>query len=99
MEVFNKEVGVYVPNAFSPNQDQVNDRFKIEASGVSFEIQMDIYNRWGEKIFTTHDARNITWDGTFMGKECPPDVYLYIIHYQDKLGKPKASKGTISIIR
>jgi gliding motility-associated-like protein len=99
VDVFNKEVGVYVPNAFSPNQDQVNDRFRIEASGVSFEIQMDIYNRWGEKIFTTPDARNITWDGTFMGKECPPGVYLYIIHYQDKFGKPKDSKGTISIIR
>ncbi len=99
VDVFNKEVGVYVPTAFSPNRDQVNDRFRVEASGVSFEIQMDIYNRWGEMIFTTPDARNVAWDGTFMGKECPPGVYLYIIQYIDKFGNPKASKGTISIIR
>ncbi len=71
---------VFIPNAFSPNNDGINDRYMIVNTGVrSYEIT--IYNRWGEEIFTTRDITN-SWDGQYRGAPAMEGVYYYIIRYE-----------------
>jgi len=73
---------VYVPNAFSPgNNDLLNDTFKPVTNCVH-EYSFIIFNRWGEKIFETSDTSE-GWNGLFKGKICKQDVYIYKISFLD----------------
>ncbi len=71
---------VKVPNAFSPDGDGTNDSFSIVVvnEGVATVDKMEIYNRWGQKVFESADP-NARWDGTIDGQEAPVDVYIYNI--------------------
>ncbi len=69
------ESDIFVPNMFSPNGDMVNDFYKIESNFIK-ELEILIYNRWGEEVYKSNDV-NAQWDGTFDGKELPPDVFGY----------------------
>ena len=74
----------YLPTAFSPNEDGKNEVFKPEGLLIR-EFQMDIYNRWGDLVFTSNDV-NFGWDGTIMnsgGPICKSDVYVVKITYRD----------------
>ncbi len=96
---------VAIPNAFTPNADGVNDVFgpvvdenfqKIfEADGSGFT--MEIYNRWGKKVFETAGA-NPTWDGTLKDKPSGADVYIYIIEV-NCAGERKKLTGDVALIR
>lgn len=68
-----KEVGV--PNAFSPNGDQMNDVFDIVGPGAEEVLNMRIWNRWGQKVYDGPGP----WDGKQNGKDAPSDVYIYLI--------------------
>ena len=70
------EEGYYIPNAFSPNGDGVNDLFRLQSSTPT-EFRMHIYNRWGSLIFETDQS--IPWDGSVNGNRVPEGVYLYVI--------------------
>jgi len=77
----NDEVSFYVPNAFTPDGDGINDLFSPQGLGInSNNYELYIYDRWGKLQFTTDDV-NTAWDGRSMhsGKECPQDVYTWII--------------------
>lgn len=67
-----------VPNAFSPNDDGVNDIFRPILPGDCILNQFIIYNRWGQEIFNTN-TNNIGWDGTFNGIEQEIGVYVYLL--------------------
>jgi gliding motility-associated-like protein len=74
---------LWVPSAFSPNDDGHNDVFKpigillFNNTGDPIkDYSLDIYNRWGELIFQSFDM-NTGWDGTFMGENCAQGDYLY----------------------
>ena len=67
-----------IPNAFSPNNDELNRVFKPHGAKFNFDYYFIILNRWGEIIFETHDPE-IGWDGTFGGNPCPVDIYVYQI--------------------
>ncbi|MBP7184888.1 MAG: PKD domain-containing protein, partial [Saprospiraceae bacterium] len=69
---------IFVPNAFSPNDDTQNDVFKIYSSTIDEIKFLKIFDRWGNLIFETHDI-NIGWDGKFNGKSLPQGVYVVII--------------------
>jgi len=74
---------IWVPNSFSPNGDQINDYWG--ASGILEGIanyRLDIYNRWGEKIFAT-DKTSGRWDGTYKGKLVPMGFYIYKMEFTD----------------
>ncbi len=66
----------YVPNAFSPNGDGINDLFTMQ-SPLPMEFTMHIFNRWGSLIFKTEQS--IPWDGSVDGKRVAEGVYLYVI--------------------
>jgi len=74
------ETFIYVPNAFSPNEDGYNDLFLCYPANdveiLSFEIHL--YNRWGEELFATQDI-TIGWDGQFMSRDLNPGVYVWYI--------------------
>lgn len=99
LDVYNTEEGVYVPSAFSPNNDGMNDVFKAVATGVKFEITLEVYNRWGGLIFITEDARNVGWDGTNSGIPCQEGVYMYIVRYTSLEDQPVVTSGTVTLLR
>ncbi|MDZ4759412.1 MAG: gliding motility-associated C-terminal domain-containing protein [Bacteroidota bacterium] len=68
---------IYVPNAFTPNNDGVNDFFDIKVNGYE-DYTFTIFNRWGERVYVGH-KNDIGWDGTFKGKLCNQDVYLWVL--------------------
>jgi gliding motility-associated-like protein len=90
---------IYVPNAFSPNGDGLNDVLRV--FGVSIKsINFSIFDRWGEKIFSveTSDLNN-GWDGTYRGKLLPPDVFVYYLDAEFEDGQRKQMKGSVTILR
>jgi gliding motility-associated-like protein len=74
---------IYVPNAFTPNLDEINPIFRAYGTNVK-EFQMDIYDRWGRLIYTINEL-NEGWDGTLNGNLAPIGQYVYKITYQNYL--------------
>jgi gliding motility-associated-like protein len=90
---------VYIPSAFTPNDDGLNDLFKVE--GEDFEdFSISIYNRWGQLLYTSYDAQN-GWDGkTRLSNEVVPGgVYVYSIKLTSKLGIPYTYRGEVTVLR
>lgn len=88
---------VYIPNAFSPNNDDLNDEFKIKGLNIS-EFEMKIFNRWGEMIFETTDIIK-GWNGTYKDHSVPIGIYFYIIKLRGAGSRQKHYSGTINLIR
>jgi gliding motility-associated-like protein len=90
---------VQIPNAFTPNGDSVNDVFRIVTTrGIAVTDQMEIYNRWGKKVFESTDP-NAAWDGKIDGKDAPMDVYVYAIRWRNGLGALVVLHGDVTLIR
>lgn len=101
--VYIKVFKYFIPNAFSPNGDGLNDEFKAIGLYRNIRFNMQVFNRWGERVFETDDMDK-GWDGTVGGEYCPPETYVWIIHV-DFLGQDITTngsivlKGTVSIIK
>lgn len=88
---------IYSPNTFSPNNDGENDVLYLRGRDIeSFTLQ--IYNRWGNKIFETDDL-NTGWDGTYKGNELDPAVFVYILKVKFTNGAEILEDGNITIIK
>jgi len=92
----------FIPNAFTPNGDGLNDVFGvIPRLDYVNRFHISIYNRWGQMIFNTSDL-NQGWDGTFKGEACQAGVYVYRIVYQNfGMGtqESKVMEGTVMLVR
>ncbi|MCB9246015.1 MAG: gliding motility-associated C-terminal domain-containing protein [Flavobacteriales bacterium] len=88
---------VYVPNAFTPNQDQINQTFNPVTVAIK-DYEISIYNRWGEEVFNSTD-KEIDWDGTYKGQDCAGGVYVYHIRYSDYQDKQYQLRGTVHLLR
>jgi len=92
----------FIPNAFTPNGDGLNDVFgAIPRLDYVNRFHISIYNRWGQLIFNTSDL-NQGWDGTFKGEACQAGVYVYRIVYHDfGMGtqETKVMEGTVVLVR
>lgn len=88
---------IFVPTAFTPNNDGRNDMLFVE-SHVITELQFAIYDRWGEKIFETTDVTK-GWDGTYLGKKLQPQVFVYYLEATCLNQEKFSSKGNITIIK
>jgi gliding motility-associated-like protein len=91
------EGSLYIPNAFTPNGDGINDFFGSEAIDVT-KYSLKIFNRWGEIIFTSNNLKN-AWDGTFKGKTVQNDVYVYQLNYEFNTGKTGNVVGRVTLIQ
>jgi gliding motility-associated-like protein len=88
---------VYVPNAFTPNGDGNNDLFYIYGVGIK-DVNMSIFNRWGEKVYESTNQSN-GWDGTYIGAQQPPGVYIYYIDITYLNGQKISRQGSLTLIR
>ncbi len=88
---------VYVPNAFTPNQDGYYDEFKAVGTNVK-EFEILVFSRNGQLVFQSKDI-NQGWDGTIKGSPGPGGVYVYKLKYIDALNKPHQLSGSLTLIR
>lgn len=84
-----------IPNTFTPNNDGTNDVWKIRNIDFHPNSRLEIYSRWGTKLYETVGYQN-DWSGVHNGKNLPVDTYFYVIQFNDEQ-KPK--KGPLTIIR
>ena len=89
---------IYMPNAFTPNNDGTNDYIKPIIPGVLSMEYFTIYNRWGQRIFITNKTGN-GWDGKINGVKQPVGAYTWICRIIDYSGKIVEKKGTFLLIR
>ena len=88
----------YVPNGFSPNADDLNDKF-YPLSVCPFEsYDCLVFNKWGQLIFKTSNPTD-KWDGKYNGIDCPSDVYVYLITYKFQAQLSKNVYGSITLFR
>jgi len=87
---------VFLPNAFSPNGDGLNDIFQPNMRGFSQSV-FRIYNRWGELIFQTTD--NTGWDGTYRGQPVQEGVYMFTLSVLNLFGERQFFNGTVVLMR
>ncbi len=91
------DYNVYIPNVFTPNEDGLNDVFKVYGTGIS-DITINIFDRWGELLHTTGDNER-GWNGTFKGALCKNDVYAYLITFTSLSGKKHTHKGHVTLLK
>ncbi|MEZ4774483.1 MAG: gliding motility-associated C-terminal domain-containing protein [Bacteroidia bacterium] len=92
------DCSLFFPNAFTPNEDGVNETFGAKFSCEIGSWQMEIFDRWGKRILSTGNP-DYQWDGTFRGKDCPEGVYVWKLRYHQK-NQPLTEKGgTVTLIR
>ena len=96
----NEMIVLNVPNAFSINQDGINETFKPVFSDPDLvkTYNFTIYNRWGEIIFQTNDV-NDAWDGTYKGKNVPIGAYNWTVYFSDFKNKSKGASGHVVVLR
>jgi gliding motility-associated-like protein len=96
---FNK-YPVIVPNAFSPNQDNLNDVWVIQGLDWFPSSRLYVYNRWGNKVFENEDGYKEPWDGKYHGKEMPNGTYYYILELKGSQDfSDHQLSGSITIVR
>jgi gliding motility-associated-like protein len=93
---------VFIPNAFSPNNDGTNDFWNLTGYDIE-NIKIYVYNRWGQQIYFSEKIYDtVGWDGTFNGSVCPSGTYKYVVEYEGLAAGSKISKretGTLTILK
>ncbi len=87
---------ILIPNAFTPNDDNVNDVFEAIGERAEVVSKLTIFDRWGAKVY--ENSGDVFWDGTINGKPAPSDVYVYIIEIS--CGTDQAKRvGEVTLLR
>jgi gliding motility-associated-like protein len=86
---------VFIPSAFTPNQDGRNDMFRVRGNNIE-AVRINIYNQWGERIY--HAPLNF-WDGKVRGDLVQNGTYMYVIDVTFKNNKTETYKGAVTVIR
>ena len=90
---------LFVPNTFTPNDDEHNELFRPVTAFVSEEgYQFTIYSRTGEQIFTTNDPSK-GWDGKYNGTEAQIGNYVYHVEYINGIGELTEKTDVVSLVR
>lgn len=87
--------GLYIPNAFSPNGDGLNDVWRVAALAAYPQAKLAVYNRYGKKIFESTGGQT-SWNGTYKGLPQPTGAYPFVI---DLKNNTPAIKGMVVIVR
>jgi len=101
LDVFCNEESIVVPTAFSPNEDEnlLNETYFIEdRAEIIIGFRLEIFNRLGQKVFSTTDI-NIKWDGTYRGEKLNPQVFDFYLELKCIGDKQLFRKGNITLIR
>ncbi len=98
--IIDEDVAVYIPNTFTPNDDNINDVFNVKGLGLKTEgYYMQIFDRWGTLVYSTKDI-NKGWDGTVKGQKAADGVYIYSVKVigDNGVGK-KEFKGHVTLLK
>ena len=97
------ENAIRVPNAFTPNHDGLNDRFRPLGHGLRTIKYFRVFSRWGDVLYSRENVsindKTVGWDGTFKGSDMPIDTYVYILEVECFTGESFFLKGTVELIR
>lgn len=85
---------LFIPNSFTPNGDGLNDYFSFSTYRPCMTYSIEIFDRWGKKIYENDDAGNMMWDGRFQGQMVPNDIYVYVLKNSEQ-----QRTGMINVIR
>ena len=88
---------IYIPDAFTPNNDGINDAFGPSVYGIS-KFEMKIYNRWGQVIYHTTE-QDKPWNGTINNNETQAGAFTYSIVVTDLKEKPHKFVGAFTLFR
>jgi gliding motility-associated-like protein len=92
------EYRFWIPNAFTPDENLLNDYFMPIAIGV-INYEFEIFNKWGEKLFSTKNPKQ-GWNGYFKGQECKQDVYVWRITFKNVVTeKDEVHYGHVSLLK
>jgi len=88
-------LSVFIPDAFTPNGDGINDTFGVKGEGIQ-NFNLKIFNRWGEEVFESNNPKQ-QWDGTYNGKPAQNDMYVYQLTAAG-IGS-KIRTGSVTLVR
>ncbi|MCF2445922.1 gliding motility-associated C-terminal domain-containing protein [Dyadobacter sp. CY345] len=94
---YEQNVMLLIPDAFTPNGDNINERFEIKGLFVN-SFKISVFNRWGQVVFQSSEILN-SWDGTINGALAPGGYYTYKTEITDIENKPFVKEGTVFLIR
>ncbi|MES2566441.1 MAG: gliding motility-associated C-terminal domain-containing protein [Bacteroidota bacterium] len=97
INVLKEEPYLVVPNVFTPNNDSVNDIFKITGFNI-VDFNCIVFDRWGLQLFSWNDIKK-GWDGKVNGKEATDGTYFYIINAKDIDNKEIKKQGTVTLFK
>ncbi len=97
VKVFKTSPDIFVPTAFTPEKS-TNRRFRPIPVGISKIEVFQVYNRWGQLLYSNNDT-STGWDGTFGGKTQEPGAYVWMVKGTDFTGKSIFKKGTVVLVR
>jgi gliding motility-associated-like protein len=98
VNVYKVKPDLYLPDAFTPNSDGLNDVFRPIPIGMKSLKFFKVYNRLGQLVFST-TIQNQGWDGTIKGNPQDAGVFVWMAEGEDYLGKVIFKKGTVTLIR
>ena len=98
INVFKTPPIIYVPSAFTPNDDGTNDRLRPLAVGIKNIEDFSIYNRWGQLLFSTR-INGAGWDGKINGLAQSSGTFVWTVKAIDYTGKVYFQKGTVTLLR
>lgn len=88
---------LHIPNAFTMNDDQLNDDWGLVPVFVK-DYELNIYNRWGEKVFTTTDKK-VDWSGLYKGSRKRTEVFIYTVRFTGWDRSTHFRKGTVTLVK
>lgn len=89
---------IQAPTAFTPNNDGINDCWRVNLPGITTTYQLLIFNRWGQQVFSTTDAHKC-WDGYFNGVPQPVGTYVYYFKGKNNYCGKVEGKGNFHLLR
>lgn len=99
IELDRNGMGIFTPTAFTPNQDNLNEKFLPVTQQYVEIVDFQVYNRWGERIYQGVDG----WDGTYQGELVEIGVYVWVVVVNEILGNGETRTselgGTITVLR
>ncbi|MFM9008177.1 MAG: gliding motility-associated C-terminal domain-containing protein [Bacteroidota bacterium] len=89
-------MSIYVPNAFTPNGDGMNDTWGVVGEAIE-EFDLQVFNRWGQLVYETSNP-NAHWDGTHMGNQVPMGTYVYKVTAMTSKGGRQSKEGQVNVV-
>lgn len=88
---------LFIPNAFTPNDDGVNDEFYIPNSRLT-NFEFAVFDRWGNEVYRTYNP-SFRWNGERNGSDLPSGTYVFLLTATDQNGKQVKRTGPINMVR